>query len=88
MDVVSLLINTIAGAGGGYLGDMLKKNALGTVGNLIAGAIGGNAVPAALGALGVLGDGDGGGTNMIVNVMVALLGGGAGSLLGGLLKKA
>lgn len=88
MDVVSLLINTVAGAGGGYLGDMLKKNGLGMVGNLIAGAVGGNAVPAVLGALGVLGGGDGGSTNMIVSVLTALLGGGAGSLLGGLLKKA
>jgi uncharacterized membrane protein YeaQ/YmgE (transglycosylase-associated protein family) len=77
------LINAVAGAGGGYLGNMLKKNGLGLVGNLLAGAVGGNALPLILQA--VMG---GDNNNMIMQIVSALLGGGAGSLLGGLFKKA
>jgi hypothetical protein len=87
MDITSLLINTVAGAGGGYLGNMLKQNGLGMVGNLLAGAVGGNAVPAILAAVvPALMGGDS--SNMIMSIATALVGGGAGSLLGGLFKKA
>lgn len=81
--ILPYLINTAAGAGGGYLGDMLKKNGLGMVGNLLAGAVGGNALPLILQA--VMG---GDGMSMIMQVVTALLGGGVGSLIGGLFKKA
>lgn len=57
------------------------------VGNLLAGAVGGNAVPAILSAVvPALMGGDS--SNMIMSIVTALIGGGAGSLLGGLFKKA
>lgn len=89
MDLTALIINTVAGAGGGYLGNMVKKNALGMVGNLIAGAVGGNILPIIMSAPGLLGDGGGesGGFNL-VSLILSLVGGGAGSLLGGFFKKA
>jgi hypothetical protein len=89
--LLPILINTIAGGGGGYLANMLKKNGLSTLMNLLAGAIGGNALPAVAGMAGFLGDsGAGDTTSMITSAVTALVGGGAGSLLGGLLggKKA
>ncbi|HRI59491.1 MAG TPA: hypothetical protein PK228_07200, partial [Saprospiraceae bacterium] len=45
------LINTVLGAGGGYLANMLKKNGLGMVGNLLTGAVGGNVLPLIISAL-------------------------------------
>ena len=50
---MSIKGNTIAGAAGGWLGDMFKKNGLGTVENLVAGAAGRNILPIILSALGV-----------------------------------
>ena len=82
--ILPYLINAAAGAGGGYLGNMLKKNGLGMIGNLLAGAVGGNVLPMILQA--VMGGSDGG--SMIMQIVTALLGGGAGSLIGGLFKKA
>lgn len=35
--ILPILINTLFGAGGGWLGNMLKSNGLGMIGNLIAG---------------------------------------------------
>jgi uncharacterized membrane protein YeaQ/YmgE (transglycosylase-associated protein family) len=78
------LINTVSGGAGGYLGNMLKQNGLGMLGNLLAGAVGGNALPMILNA--VMGGGDG--QSMIMQIVSALIGGGAGSLIGGLFKKA
>jgi uncharacterized membrane protein YeaQ/YmgE (transglycosylase-associated protein family) len=78
------LLNTLLGAGGGYLGNMLKKNGLGMVGNLLSGAVGGNVLPLIVSAL----MGGGGSENMVMNIVTALLGGGLGSLVGGLFKKA
>ena len=43
--ILPILINTLLGAGGGWLGSLLKKNGLGMVGNLLAGAVGGNVLP-------------------------------------------
>ncbi len=86
--LLPILINTVIGGGGGYLGSMIKKNGLGLIGNLLSGALGGNA--AALGGAAmlpaILGAAEGGGFN-IASLVTALVGGGAGSLLGGLLKK-
>lgn len=88
MDLTSILINTVLGAGGGYLGNMLKQNGLGMIGNLVAGGAGGNILPAIIGAVAptLLGGGDS--SNMIVSAITALVGGSTGSLLGGLFKKA
>jgi len=85
--ILPYLINTLLGAGGGYLGNLLKKNGLGMIGNLLAGAVGGNVLPLILGQLMNSGGEAAGGLD-IVGMISALLGGGAGSLLGGLFKKA
>ena len=87
--ILPYLINTLLGAGGGWLGSMLKKNGLGMVGNLLAGAVGGNVLPLITGALGLFANSgaDGGGMD-IAGMLISLVGGGAGSLLGGLFKKA
>ena len=84
------LINTLLGAGGGYLGNMLKKNGLGMVGNLIAGAVGGNGLPALLGAVApTLMDGGGDAASFSpMGLITSLVGGSAASLIGGLIKKA
>jgi hypothetical protein len=81
--ILPYLINTLLGAAGGWLGNKLKANGLGNVGNLIAGAVGGNAVPLIASAL-MGGDG----LNTILQYLLPLIGGSAGSLLGGLFKKA
>ncbi len=87
--LLPLLINAAIGGGGGFLGNMLKKNGLGLVGNLLAGAVGGGGLPAILGAVApTLLAGADGGPNMITTVLTSLIGGGAGSLIGGLFKKA
>jgi hypothetical protein len=99
--MLQLVINALVGAGGGFLGDMLKKNGLGTIGNLVAGAAGGSGLPILLSTLGILGTNavpaagavtdaaaSGSSTNMIMAAVTSLVGGTAGSLLGGLFKKA
>jgi hypothetical protein len=82
--VTTYLIQALVGAGGGWLGNMLKANGLGTIGNLLAGVVGGVGAPAALGAAHLMGGGD----NMLVNIATSLVGGGLGSIVGGLFKKA
>ncbi|MBK7230779.1 MAG: hypothetical protein IPH93_00535 [Saprospiraceae bacterium] len=87
--ILPYLLNTLLGAGGGWLGNMLKKNGLGTVGNLIAGAVGGNALPLIIGMLMNKGtEAAATGGFDIMGLITALVGGGAGSLIGGLFKKA
>lgn len=86
--IMPYLLNTILGAGGGWLGNMLKKNGLGMIGNLIAGAAGGHILPLILNAvMGASDAGDGGGMNWM-GLLSSLIGGSAGSLIGGLFKKA
>lgn len=80
--ILPYLLNTVAGGAGGWLGNLLKNNNLGMVGNLLSGAVGGNVLPIALAALNLLGGG-----NQIVSILTAVLGGGLGSLVGGMLKK-
>lgn len=89
MEPMSILLNTVLGAGGGWLGNMLKKNGLGMLGNLLAGGAGGNILPAILGAVGstVAAPSADGGINWI-GLIMSLIGGTGGSLLGGLFKKA
>ena len=87
--ILPILINTLLGAGGGWLGSLLKKNGLGMVGNLLAGAVGGNVLPLITSAIGLFansGSSDGG--MDIAGMLISLVGGGAGSLLGGLFKTA
>lgn len=83
------LLNTLLGAGGGWLGSMLKKNGLGMLGNLIAGAAGGNILPMILGAVmpSLTAAPADGGMNWMA-LITSLIGGSAGSLIGGLFKKA
>ncbi len=81
--ITSYLIKAVVGAAGGWLGNMLKANGLGTIGNVVAGVLGGVGLPAVLGSAGVLG-----GDNMIASILTSLVGGGLGSLIGGLLKRA
>ncbi len=87
--ILPILINCLAGSGGGFLSNMLKGNNLGTVGNLAAGALGGGALPAILSAVGMgtTAAAGGGIADMLPGILTAVVGGGAGSLLGGLLKK-
>ncbi|MBK9271296.1 MAG: hypothetical protein IPM48_06835 [Saprospiraceae bacterium] len=85
--ILPYLLNTLLGAGGGWLGNMLKKNGLGMVGNLIAGAVGGNALPMILAQFMNSGSEASGGMD-IMSLITASVGGGAGSLIGGLFKKA
>lgn len=89
--IVPYLLNAVFGAGGGWLASLLKKNGLGLIGNLLTGAVGGNILPLITSALGLFGsgaaDGAAGGLD-IASFLTALVGGGAGSLIGGLLKKA
>lgn len=88
--LLPILINSVLGGGGGLLGNMIKRNGLGQIGNIIAGIIGGNGLAAGIGSSGLM-DGlmSGGDTSsMVAGGLSALLGGGAGSLIGGLFKKA
>jgi hypothetical protein len=89
--LLPILINTVAGGGGGFLANMLKKNGLSVLMNVLAGAVGGNALPALAGMAGLFGDAAAGDSmSMVTSAITALVGGGAGSLLGGLVggKKA
>jgi uncharacterized membrane protein YeaQ/YmgE (transglycosylase-associated protein family) len=83
-NLVGILINSVLGGGGGFLGNMVKKNGLSLLTNVLAGAIGGNVGKVLGGLAGILGDG---GDFSIPSILTAVLGGGAGSLIGGLLKK-
>lgn len=90
--MTQLLINTVIGAAGGWLGNMLKKNGLGMIGNLVAGGAGGNILgylaPMLMGGGAAAANSDGSMGSMVGPIVTALLGGGAGSLIGGLIKKA
>lgn len=85
--ILPYLINAIFGAGGGWLASMLKKNDLGMLGNLLSGAVGGNILPLITSALGMFARTEGGNNLDLASIITALVGGGAGSLLGGLIKK-
>ncbi len=86
--ILPILINAIFGGGGGWLASLLKKNGLGLVGNLLSGAVGGNVLPLITSALGLFANSGDGGSLNLTSILTALVGGGAGSLLGGLFKKA
>ncbi len=89
-DLVPVLIQLISGAAGGnYAGTLMKDKSLGTVGNSIAGIIGGGLGGQLLGLLG-LGT-ETGGTD-IASIIGSLAGGGVGGgvlmAIVGMIKKA
>jgi uncharacterized membrane protein YeaQ/YmgE (transglycosylase-associated protein family) len=85
--ILPILLNAIFGGGGGWLGSLIKKNGLGLLGNILSGAVGGNVLPLITSALGLFQNASEGGGLNIASILTALVGGGAGSLLGGLFKK-
>ena len=77
MDTGGLIVQLIAGAvGGNAAGAALKKLSLGTVGNSLAGILGGGLGGQLLAALGV-GDGGAGGTD-VESLVSSIAGGGVG----------
>lgn len=83
-DLLGILLHSALGGGGGFLANLAKKNGLSMGMNLLAGAIGGNVGNLLAGAAGLLGDG---GDLSLPSILTALIGGGAGSFIGGLLGK-
>lgn len=89
--LVPLIINAVVGGGGGFLGNLIKKNGMSLLANILSGAVGGSILPQLAGMFGMLGGAaaDGGGADP-ASMLTALVGGTGGSLLAGLLggKKA
>ncbi|MEQ1616131.1 MAG: hypothetical protein ABL904_25550 [Hyphomicrobiaceae bacterium] len=79
MELIPLLIQLASGAAGGNIaGALLKNISLGTLGNSIAGIIGGGLGAKILGILGILAAAKGGGGMDIGSILGNVLGGGAG----------
>jgi len=77
MDVLSLIIQLASGGAGGILaGKALPKMSLGTVGNIVAGLLGGGLGGQILGMLGI-GGGEAAATS-IGGIITSILGGGVG----------
>ena len=83
--ILPLIINAVLGGGGGFLGNMIKKNGMSLIANLLSGAVGGSVLPQLAGMAGMLGGATEAGAMDPMSMVTALLGGGAGSMLGGLL---
>jgi uncharacterized membrane protein YeaQ/YmgE (transglycosylase-associated protein family) len=78
MDILSLIINLISGAiGGNIAGAALKDQSLGTMGNSIAGILGGGIGATILQALGAIGAG---GLDL-GSLIASILGGGVGGAI-------
>jgi uncharacterized membrane protein YeaQ/YmgE (transglycosylase-associated protein family) len=78
MDILSLIINLISGAiGGNIAGAALKDQSLGTMGNSIAGILGGGIGATILQALGATGAG---GLD-VGSLITSILGGGVGGAI-------
>ena len=89
--ILPLIINAVLGGGGGFLGNMIKKNGMSLIANLLSGAVGGSILPQLAGM--VMGGGGAAaeaGAMDPMSMVSAVVGGGAGSMLAGLLggKKA
>ncbi len=83
MDWVSLLIGLASGAvGGNVAGAVMKDKSLGTLGNSIAGIVGGGAGSWILGALGLIQKTAGSGNMDLASILGSIASGGVG---GGLL---
>ena len=80
--ILPYLLNTVLGAGGAWLTNMLKKNNLSMPMNLLSGAVGGNVIPLIVQA--IMGADS---STMIMNSIMALVGGGLGSFIGGMVSK-
>ena len=84
--ILPYIINAVLGGGGGFLGNMIKKNGMSLITNLLSGAVGGSILPQLGSMAGLLGGAaEAGGGMDIASMATALIGGGAGSMLGGLL---
>lgn len=79
MDLLPLIIQLLSGAAGGNIaGAILKNISLGTLGNSIAGIVGGGLGAKILTALGILAAAKSGGSLDIGSILGNVLGGGAG----------
>lgn len=92
MDIAALLIQLVSGAvGGNVAGAALKKQSLGTVGNSIAGILGGGLGGQILAMLGVGGTAAAGGLDL-GSIVSSVAGGGVGGavvmIIVGLIKQA
>ena len=82
MNLIALIIQLLCGAVGGNLaGGLLKKLSLGTVGNSIAGILGGGLGGQILGLLGIGGGGTGGALDLGTIIGSIVSGGLGGGLL-------
>lgn len=83
--ILPLIINAVLGGGGGFLGNMIKKNGMSLIANLLSGAVGGSILPQLAGM--VMGGGAAAEAGAMdpMSMISAVVGGGAGSMLGGLL---
>jgi uncharacterized membrane protein YeaQ/YmgE (transglycosylase-associated protein family) len=84
--LLGILFNSAVGGGGGFLADLVKKNGLSLVMNLVSGAVGGNVANVLAGLAGASFAQEGNDFS-IMSILTSLIGGGAGSLIGGLLGK-
>ena len=91
--ILPILLNAVFVGGGGFLSNLLRKSGMSMLGNLLGGAGGGIILPLLTKLLSVgtaaaaTTDGSGTGTALtITGILTALLGGGAGSQIGGLLS--
>ncbi len=79
MDLLPLIIQLLSGAAGGNIAGSLMKNiSLGTLGNTIAGIVGGGLGAKLLGMLGILAAAKSGGSLDIGSIIGNVLGGGVG----------
>ncbi len=89
MNFVPLIINLLCGAvGGNVAGGLIKKLNLGTVGNSLAGILGGGLGGQLLGMLGITGGGEGALdlTSIISNIGAGGVGGGVVLAIVGVIK--
>lgn len=78
MDILPLIIQLASGAvGGNVAGKLMPKSSLGTIGNSIAGIVGGGLGGQLLGMLGVGGDAAAGSMD-ISSILTSIAGGGVG----------
>ena len=92
MNITSLIIQLLSGAvGGNVAGKLIKKIDLGTLGNSIAGILGGGLGGQILGALGIASGAEGGALDLagiIGNIASGGVGGGALMAIVGVIKSA
>ena len=83
--ILPLIINAVLGGGGGFIGNMIKKNGMSLITNLLSGAVGGSILPQIAGM--VMGGGAAAEAGAMdpMSMVSALVGGGAGSMLAGLI---